>query len=200
MITYNRVAIGVRCQASSQSASHVSIVGGGVGGLVAAGLMAKQGLKVTMYEKNDQVGGRMQSVDMNGYRFDTGPSLLLYPNTYKQTFELLGSKMEDHVKLQRVEPAAYRAFFGDGTHLELLYDINNMMEQLDAVEPGAGARYLEWLAAARIALDVGSENFIERDFTGPADVLSLAKLAPVITKVDLRDMIGIHHNRLQVRG
>eukprot|EP01025_Chloroclados_australasicus_P000742 TRINITY_DN10281_c1_g1_i1.p1 TRINITY_DN10281_c1_g1~~TRINITY_DN10281_c1_g1_i1.p1 ORF type:complete len:560 (-),score=57.27 TRINITY_DN10281_c1_g1_i1:380-1957(-) len=198
-VLVRRPAFRIKCQYIHSSSSQVAVVGGGVGGLVAAGLMAKQGLKVTIFEKNPEIGGRMQSVEVDGYRFDSGPSLLLYPNTYKETFELLGTKMEDHVELQRIEPAAYRAFFGDGSHLELLYDINNMMVQLDNVEPGAGAKYLDWLSAARIALDVGSDNIIGRDFTSAADVLSLAKLAPLITKIDLRDMLGIHYDRLKLR-
>ena len=54
-------------------------------GLVAAGLLAKAGLQVTLLEKNDEVGGRMQShKTAAGYRFDTGPSLLLFPEQYRE--------------------------------------------------------------------------------------------------------------------
>lgn len=86
---------------------------------------------------NVQVGGRCQSVQLGEYRFDTGPSLLLFPETYRQTFRALGSDISDHVDVRRVEPAAYRVFFGsDDTHLDLLYDVGRMMAQLETVEPG----------------------------------------------------------------
>jgi phytoene dehydrogenase-like protein len=54
------------------------------------------------------VGGRCQSVELDGYRFDTGPSLLLFKHVYERTFRQLGSRLQDHVDVRRVEPAAYR--------------------------------------------------------------------------------------------
>lgn len=72
------------------------------------------------------------------YRFDSGPSLLLFPKTYKSTYAALGQNMAEHVPLRRVEPAAYRVHFERGGHLDMLYDQQKMVEQLEAVEPGAG--------------------------------------------------------------
>ena len=61
------------------------VVGAGVGGLTLAGRLARAGYKVTLLEKNKLVGGRMQSYnppEAPEYRFDTGPSLLLFPEVY----------------------------------------------------------------------------------------------------------------------
>ena len=55
-----------------------------------------------------------------------------------QAFQSLGSCLGDHVEVQRVEPAAYRVVFGDSSHLDLLYDVQQMMTQLEGVEKGAG--------------------------------------------------------------
>ena len=60
-----------------------------------------------------------------------------------QAFQALGSSLEEHVTIKRVEPAAYRVWFGDGTHLDLLNDHDAMAEQLEGVEPGAGAHRRE---------------------------------------------------------
>lgn len=76
------------------------VVGGGIGGLVVAGLLARQpGFKVTLLEKNEQVGGRCQSVTRAGHRFDTGPSLLLFKHKYEEAFAGLGSRLQDHVQV-----------------------------------------------------------------------------------------------------
>lgn len=85
------------------------------------------------------MGGRAASVTLGGCRFDTGPSLLLFPDKYKEAFEGLGSRLEEHVEIRRVGPQAYRVWFGDNTHLDLLNDHDAMAAQLEAVEPGAGA-------------------------------------------------------------
>ena len=38
------------------------------------------------------------------FRFDTGPSLLLLPDVYKDTFASLGERLEDHIDLIEVNP------------------------------------------------------------------------------------------------
>jgi protoporphyrinogen oxidase len=50
----------------------VVIIGGGPGGLTAAYLLAKQGVKVTVLEGTDMVGGIAQTAQYKGYRFDIG--------------------------------------------------------------------------------------------------------------------------------
>ncbi|CAN0553549.1 unnamed protein product, partial [Ectocarpus sp. 8 AP-2014] len=67
----------------------VVVVGAGVGGLATAARLAKAGCRVTVVEKNSEedIGGRLNELVMEGgFRFDTGPSLLLLPETYRETF------------------------------------------------------------------------------------------------------------------
>ena len=51
----------------------------------------------------------------------------------------MGTSLEEQgIVIDRVAPAAYRVWFGDGTHLDLLNDEAAMAQQLESVEPGAG--------------------------------------------------------------
>jgi phytoene dehydrogenase-like protein len=135
------------------------VLGGGIGGLVTAAKLAQSGYSVTVCEQNDQLGGRCQTVSFENCRFDTGPSLLLLPQVYRDTFAWLGSSITEHVQLARVEPAAYRVWFADGfdssssssssssgtqqdATLDLFYDVQRMVEQLERVEPGAGGGFV----------------------------------------------------------
>lgn len=80
------------------------VVGAGVGGLVVAGRLARAGYSVTLLEKNGGAGGRMQSYappEAPGWRFDTGPSLLLFPDRYRDCFASLGARIEDYVDVVR---------------------------------------------------------------------------------------------------
>ena len=52
------------------------------------------------------------------------------------------------------------------------------MEQMEGIEAGAGAQYLRFLSESRTALELGTENFIERDFNGLSDFLDLTKSEP----------------------
>lgn len=50
----------------------VCIMGGGLGGLMTGALLAQEGYRVTVLEKNGIIGGGLQSFCRGGYLFDTG--------------------------------------------------------------------------------------------------------------------------------
>jgi diapolycopene oxygenase len=57
----------------------VIIVGGGLGSLSSAIRLGKMGFKVHLFENNSTVGGKLNQYKRDGFRFDTGPSLLTMP-------------------------------------------------------------------------------------------------------------------------
>eukprot|EP00890_Picochlorum_soloecismus_P006738 jgi/Picsp_1/88/NSC_00088-R1_phytoene dehydrogenase len=168
----------------------VVVVGGGAGGLACAGRLAKAGLEVTLLEKNSLAGGRLQSEYIDGWRFDTGPSLLLFPKTYMETFEHLGIDHEECLELKRVVPAAYRVFFSDGSSIDLLDDPEDMKRQLEGIEKGAGEGYEEFLEMAKRHLEIGMPYFIERDFTELSDAKGLLDLLPKATSLNPWQLLG----------
>ena len=184
---------GVVCGATSERGKRkkVVVVGGGVGGLVTAGRLVKQGCfeSVTLLEKNAVIGGRMQSETIAGYRFDTGPSLLLFPNTYRETFDALDVDQES-LELVEVSPAAYRVFFPDGDKIDLLHNVEDMMQQIESIEVGAGKGYAEFLKMAKKHLDLGMPYFIERDFTALSDAKGLLDLLPQATSINPWHLLG----------
>lgn len=67
-----------------------------------------------------------------------------------------GEKLEDYVELEKVDPVAYRVWFGEEEgphHLDLMYDVQRMCAQLEGVEKGAAGAFLRFLANAKEALD-----------------------------------------------
>ncbi|KAL6754674.1 hypothetical protein V8C86DRAFT_2696089 [Haematococcus lacustris] len=182
---------------------HAVVIGGGIGGLTAAAKLAKAGLRVTLLEQGEKVGGRCQSqyveTKIGSFRFDTGPSLLLLPRVYDQTFASLGSSMQAVAPSQRVQPAAYRVFIENSAPLDLLYDVPAMITQLEEVEEGAGRAYLEWLAVARAELELGTRHFIERDFNSPLDMVDPGRTLPLLARVNAQELLGQHHSRLAAR-
>ncbi|GAQ81597.1 phytoene dehydrogenase [Klebsormidium nitens] len=192
-----------RLQRGGKDPLQIVVVGAGVGGLVVSGVLAhKLGsrVEVTIIEKNADIGGRLQTIEEGGHRFDTGPSLLLMPQAYRAAFRSMGTQLEDHVQLRRVEPAAYRVFFHDDaagpSWLDLLYDVQAMAAQLEAVEPGAAAAYLRFLANAKAAFDVGTKNFIEQDFRSFWDYANVPRLLPLLGKVSPIELLGPHAARM----
>lgn len=61
--------------------------------------------------------------------------------------------------------------------------------------PASGSQYLSWLAEARKALVVGTEQFIARDFESLLDFLDLRRLLPLLGQVNVLELLGNHHDR-----
>lgn len=94
-------------------ARSVIVVGGGLGGLSAAIYLAHAGARVTLLEKNTQLGGKCNYRHWEGFHFDTGPSLLTMPFVVDQLFHRVGRRREDYLEFTRVMPAC-RYFFDNG--------------------------------------------------------------------------------------
>jgi phytoene desaturase len=157
------------------------VIGAGIGGIAVAGRLARAGHKVTVVEKADHPGGRASFIQKDGYRFDTGPTLLLMPEVFAETYAALGERMQDHLDLVHVDPT-YRAHFHDDTSLDLTYQMPRMREQLDALEPGAFGQFLRFMAEGYSNYNLGLDKFVGRNFYSLAEYFDLRNL-PLLLKM-----------------
>lgn len=161
-------------------AREVVVVGAGFAGLSAAVRLAASGRSVTVVEQGSVPGGKAGLVERDGYRFDTGPTVLTMPELIEQTFQSVGEDMRDHVTLHEVTPA-YGAHYPDGSVLRAYTDRDAMAEEIKRVcgaQEAVGYRrladYLQRLYQAEYT------QFIDRNFDGPWDV-SLPAVARLAT-------------------
>jgi phytoene desaturase len=80
----------------------VAIIGGGVSGLSAAGLLAKKGLKVKLFEANDKLGGSCANTNLGGYTFHDGALYLAFPGVLEHVFETLGLDRSSLLPLRKI--------------------------------------------------------------------------------------------------
>ncbi|MFP2924333.1 phytoene desaturase family protein [Pyxidicoccus sp. 3LG] len=73
-------------------ATRVAVVGGGVGGLAVAALLARGGCEVTLYERAKHFGGRAQTTGVEGFRFNLGPHALYLGGAAARVLDRLGVK------------------------------------------------------------------------------------------------------------
>ena len=121
-----------------QSGSSVAVIGSGLGGLAAACVSAARGHRVTLYDKNDWLGGKAAVLHAGGFRFDMGPTILTVPRVLERVFAEAGRSVHDYMDLRRLDPQ-WRCFFDDGTRIDLLQDVARMAAEMDRFVPGAGA-------------------------------------------------------------
>lgn len=118
--------------------SAVVVVGAGVGGLAAAARLAAQGHHVTVVEQAEQVGGKLGILDQQGFRFDTGPSLVTLPQVFRELFDATGDPLDEVLTLRQVEPIAHYRF-ADGTELDSSADVDTFYGNLDDAIGGTAA-------------------------------------------------------------
>ncbi len=159
----------------------IVVIGAGIGGIAIAGRLAKAGHQVTVFEKNASPGGRAQVIQKDGFRFDTGPTLFLMPEVYRETYAALGERMEEHLELVSIDPT-YRIHFHDGSHLDLSHNLLSMREQLEAIEPGAFASFLEFMAEGYRHYTLSLQKFVGRNFYSLLDYFSPQNL-PLLFKL-----------------
>ena len=93
------------------------IVGSGPGGLASALLLAHSGVKVTVLEKAEAVGGRTRLFKKDGYTFDRGPTFFHYPEVIEEIFQAIGRDAHKELGLMPLDPM-YRLVFGAGGHID----------------------------------------------------------------------------------
>ncbi|MDZ7680422.1 MAG: phytoene desaturase family protein [Fodinibius sp.] len=96
---------------------NVSVIGAGLGGLSTACLLTHRGYNVTVFEKNNQAGGKINEVRAQGFRFDTGPSLLTMPFILHKLFEQCGRDISDYLDITPIDPIC-RYFYPNGTQFD----------------------------------------------------------------------------------
>ncbi len=114
----------------------VIIVGAGIGGLVAAIELARQGVKVTVLERAAQPGGKMRPADIGGLSLDTGPTVFTMRWVLDAICERAGARLDELVTLRPAETLA-RHWWPDGSRLDLFADTDR---SADAIGQLAGAR------------------------------------------------------------
>eukprot|EP01087_Luapelamoeba_hula_P025179 TRINITY_DN986_c0_g2_i1.p1 TRINITY_DN986_c0_g2~~TRINITY_DN986_c0_g2_i1.p1 ORF type:complete len:766 (+),score=93.91 TRINITY_DN986_c0_g2_i1:90-2387(+) len=141
----------------------VAVIGAGIGGLAVAGRLAKMGFDVTVYEKKDHVGGRLDVIRKKGYRFDVGPSIMLMPDVFAQSYSDLGRSMKDYMNLVKCNPI-YGVHFEDGETLILSNDMAQMKVTLEGIEAGSFGRFLDFLSEGHFHYNWSVDHIVGRNF------------------------------------
>lgn len=156
----------------------VVIVGAGLAGLAAAVRLAVAGRQVTLVEREQHPGGRAGTLSIDGYTFDTGPTVLTMIDLIADVFNCAGERMEDWLTLHPVIPA-YRARYHDGSHLDVYPEVARMANEIERVCGAAEARgYERFVVFLRRLYRAEMNDFINRNHDSVVDMLTpnLARL------------------------
>ncbi len=157
---------------------NVVIVGAGLAGLSAALRLAGAGRKVTVVERESVPGGRNGLLNKSGYSFDTGPSVLTMPDLIADALACVGEDIKDWLDLIPLKPL-YRAFYDDGSQLDVHSDTNQMQEEIaKTISPAEAVGYGKYVDFVTKLYKYEMKDFIDRNIDSPLNLLTpnLARL------------------------
>jgi phytoene desaturase len=140
----------------------VTVIGGGLGGISAAIHLRLAGHPVTILEANQRLGGRANLIEREGFRFDTGPSLLNYPWVFEELFRAAGREMRDYVELIPVEPGV-QFRWPDGETFQLSSIVPHLLAECERVEPGSGPALMAFFGDAARKYSLSFDKLVTRN-------------------------------------
>ncbi len=112
----------------------IIVIGSGFGGLAAANRLVAKGHEVHIYEKRDQAGGRAYQYQINGFKFDGGPTVITAPYIFDEIFEAAGKRRGDYFNLVPLDPF-YRIFNHEGEYFNYFHDPHKMLDEVRRWNP-----------------------------------------------------------------
>ena len=147
----------------------ICILGAGVGGLSAAIRLAAKGKSITVIEKNECVGGKLNTwvaphpnrPNDRGFRFDTGPSLLTLPLVFADLFHAAGADVRDYLPISRLDPVS-RFQWADGASFSLRSNSKDLLDEVRQFSPGDVNGFQALLARAEKIWNLSGEMFLTK--------------------------------------
>jgi phytoene desaturase len=179
------------------------IVGSGIAGIASAIRMAVKGYAVSVYEANAYPGGKLTVLELDGYRFDAGPSLFTMPHFVEELFRLSGKDPETYFQYAKM-PVACHYFFEDGTFLRYFSDRKSLLNEVKAKLNVDPSKLDQHLNRSELIFKASHKAFLERSLHKISSHLTIDTLNCIahipwlnlFTTMHKANLKGLNHPKL----
>lgn len=164
--------------------SKAIVIGAGIAGIASALRLRAAGIEVEVFEANDYPGGKLHAFDLEGYRFDAGPSLFTMPELVTELFQLFGESSADYFEFSRKDSVC-NYFWEDG----IRFNVNSNRE-LFAKEAAdkfgiEAETLLAYLKKSQKKYELTSPLFLEKSLHKVSTYLSKDTLKALLQMSDM---------------
>ena len=159
----------------------VIVVGAGVAGLASAIRLQHAGYQVELFEKGPTPGGKMNRIELDGYTFDLGPSIVMMPELYRELFELCGRDPDDYIPMEKLDPI-YRAYFSDipDTPFDISTDLIQMTKTIESISEEDTEGFFLYLHEIYKRFVIAKQHILQRPFRKRSDFYNFPLLKKVL--------------------
>lgn len=159
--------------------SKIIVIGSGFGGLSAAIRLAARGHQVELFEKRDKLGGRAYVYELNGFKFDGGPTVITAPFMFDDLWAAAGKRREDYFQMVPCNPF-YRIFDAEGRSFDYNGDEAFILNQIEGRNSSDKAGYQAFMQTTKAIFQKGFVELADKPFLSLIDML---KVAPDLIKM-----------------
>jgi len=148
-----------------------AVIGAGIAGIAASIRLAAKGYRVTVFEANSFPGGKLSEFELDGYRFDAGPSLFTMPQLVEELFLIAGKNPAHYLAYGKL-PVICEYFYEDGTHIRAYADPEKFAEEIELKTGQAKESVLAYLKKSAFKYEVTANLFLHRSLHAPSTWLN----------------------------
>lgn len=148
----------------------IIVIGSGFSSLSASCYLAKLGYRVSLYEKNDTLGGRARQFKRSGFTFDMGPSWYWMPDIFEKFFHDFEKSCSDYYQLEKLDPA-YKVLFSDDV-VTIGDSMDKICEEFERIEKGSSAHLRKFIASAQRNYDIAINKIVLRPGISPFELVT----------------------------
>ena len=149
----------------------VHIIGSGFSSLAASCYLAKAGYKVTVFEKNETIGGRARQLKKNGFTFDIGPTWYWMPDVFERFFGDFDKHPSDYYSLDKLNPA-YCVYFGKNDAITIENSLEKICQTFEKEEPGSSKQLMEFIGSAKSNYDIAIKDLVYKPGVSPLELVT----------------------------
>ncbi|GEQ86714.1 phytoene dehydrogenase [Patiriisocius marinistellae] len=149
----------------------ITIIGSGFSSLAAASYLAQAGNTVTVYEKNNSIGGRARQLKKEGFTFDIGPTWYWMPDVFERFFNDFGKAPSNYYELIKLSPA-YSVYFGNNDFITIEDTLDKICNAFEAEEKGSSLKLKAFMKKALDNYNIAIKDLVYRPGVSPLELVT----------------------------
>lgn len=124
---------------------------------LALSFLAQQGLDVTVFEKNAEVGGVVRVFREYGFVFNY--QLVLDARCFRKIFQSIRKSAKDFYDLKKLDPG-FQIIYGENDVLTIPASMKALMDEFERIEKGSSKQLEKFLKEAEFKYNVGMKELV----------------------------------------